>query len=390
VRGGGESQLGGEDYTDALLKHIIEQNGLTFPEKDRGYARAEVEGAKRRLSVRDPVALVLRGHELILSRAALEEAGRSRTERQIPVLRRCLRDAGLTRDDIDEVLLVGGATRMTLVRDILRRELGGEGRSVFDPDRVVALGAAVQAALCVEDQAVEDLVLTDVSAHTLGIEISKELTPDKHVAGFFLPIIERNTTIPVSRSKVVSTVHPMQDQLDVVVYQGESRRTADNQRLGRLRLRDLRAGSIGAGFQDVDVRFSYDMNGLLEVEATALRTGKKERVVIESRPGALTPKQVKAAMRRLAPLKVHVRDRVPNRARLERAYRLYTQLRGYERERLTESLDRFEAALESQEPDAVELAAQMLDQVLAWYTFEEGEWQPEEDEEPPEREEPPA
>jgi len=381
VATGGESQLGGEDYTDALLRRVVERHGVRYPESERGYARHEVEGAKRRLSVRDTVGMVLRGHEVMVNRADLEEAGRDLTVRMVPVLRRCLRDAGLTPDLIDEVLLVGGATRMPLVSGLLRRELGVEGRSVLDPDQVVALGAAVQAALCTEDEAVEDVVLTDVCAHTLGIEVSKELAPDQYEHGYFEPLIDRNTTIPVSRAKVFSTIHPFQDTLTISVYQGESRRVEDNQRLGVLRLKNLRQGEARGGHQSVEVRFSYDMNGLLEVETTALRTGRKERLLIERRPGALSPDQVEAAMRRLAPLKVSARDRVPNRARLERAYRLYTHLRGEERARLAEYLDHFEKALEGGDPAALTWASDALDQLLAWYTFEEGEWQPDTDEE---------
>jgi len=172
VATGGESQLGGEDYTDALLRHLTRHNDIRLDDDERGLARYEVEGAKRRLSLRDPVAVVLRGHELIVTREEFEAAGRLLTARVLPVLRRCLRDAGNLRTGIDEVLLVGGATRMPLVHDLLRCELGVEGRSVFDPDQVVALGAAVQAALCADDEAVADVVLTDVCAHTLGVEVA--------------------------------------------------------------------------------------------------------------------------------------------------------------------------------------------------------------------------
>lgn len=382
VATGGESQLGGEDYTDELLRHLVEREGLSIEKEAHGLARCEIEGAKRRLSARDPVAVVLRGHELIVSRSDLETAGQRLTARLVPVTRRCLRDAGLSREDIDEVLLVGGATRMRHVRDSLRRELGTEGRSVFDPDQVVVLGAAVQAALCENDEAVEDLVLTDVCAHTLGLEIAKELVPGQHESGYFEPLIDRNTTIPVSRAKVFCTLHPNQSTLDIVVYQGEARRIADNQRLGRLLLKGLRKGQPQDPHEEVEIRFSYDMNGLLEVEATILRTGRKERVVIERRPGQLTPEQVEAAMRRLAPLKVHPRNRIPNRARLERAYRLYAMLRGDERDHLTARLDQYEAALETQDPAVAEAAAHALDELLSLYTFEEEEWQPDEEEPP--------
>ena len=111
-----------------------------------------------------------------------------------------------------------------------------------------------------------------------------------------------------------------------------------------------------------------------------LRTGERERILIERRPGALTSEQVEAAIRRLAPLKIRARDRVPQRARLERAYRLYTQLRGLERERLAEQLDLFEVALESEDSSSVEHAGEALDRLLAHYTFEEGEWQPDDEE----------
>jgi molecular chaperone HscC len=245
---------------------------------------------------------------------------------------------------------------------------------------VVALGAAVQAALCAGDRAVEDLVLTDVCAHTLGIAIAKEFAPGQIVPGYYEPLIERNTTVPASPAKVFNTFSPQQDEIAVEVYQGEARMAKDNHLLGKLHVTGLRQPP---GVRDpgcVEVRFSYDMSGLLEVDATVLHSGKKFHTVIEERPGALTAKQIEAIRQRLAPLKIGPRDRVHNRARLERAQRVWAQLRGEERQELSVLLDLFEAALEKQEEAGWESAGLQLDVFLSRYAMEEGEWQPPSDE----------
>ena len=157
--------------------------------------------------------------------------------------------------------------------------------------------------------------------------------------------------------------------------------TKDNHQLGKLRVTGLRkkAGQENPGM--VDVRFSYDMNGLLEVEATVLHSKKRFRTVIEERPGKLSEKQIQAAMQRLAPLKVHPRDRLQNRARIERANRLYAMLKGFAREELSHLVDAFESALESQDETIWEPAGQNLDMMLSRFALEEGEWQPPEDDE---------
>lgn len=373
---GGESRLGGEDYTDALLDRLLSRCGLGRNHRAFGRMRQQVEVAKRHLSLHERAALVLEGHELVVGREDLEEAGREHTARLRPVVIRCLRDAGLKASDLEDVLLVGGASRMHVVKEFIRRELGREGNHVLDPDRVVALGAAVQAALCEADSAVDDMVLTDVLAHTLGISVSKELAPGHHQGGYFEPLIDRNTTVPVSRSKPFQTVYPDQDELVIEIFQGEARMVQENHLLGQLKIPGLRQRPGQKFPGGVEVRFSHDMNGLLEVEVTVLETGKKYSTVIERRPGALTPAQIQAAMQRLAPLKVHPRDRVENRARLERANRLFADLSGGGREELAMVLDAFERALQRQEEAAWEEVGRTLDAILSRYYQEEGERQP--------------
>lgn len=375
---GGESHLGGEDYTDALLELLTQRCGLELRPERKGRLRASIESVKRRLAVHERVGVVLDGHELTVTREDLQQASAGLTARIRPLVARCLRDAGFPAARLDAVLMVGGASRMPMVRDLLA-ELGRPIADGIDPDRVVALGAAVQAALCAGDAAVGELVLTDVCAHTLGIETSKELVPGEITSGYFQPIIDRNTTVPVSRSRMFSTFRSSQDSITVHVYQGESRRIKDNHRLGTLHVHGLRRPEPERG--SIEVRFTYDMSGLLEVDVTVLHSGSTFHAVLEERPGTLTKAQVEAIRERLAPLKVPARDRPHHRARLERAERVFELLRGDEREQLENLLQAFEGALASGDEALQEEAGQGLDTFLAEQGIEDGDWQPDPDDE---------
>ena len=163
---------------------------------------------------------------------------------------------------------MGGATRMPAVVERVRTILEKPPQQRLDPDLVVALGAAVQAGLIGKNEAVNDLVVTDVAPFTLGIETCKQLGME-HRSGYMLPIIHRNTTIPISRVKRVNTVAPNQTQIAVKVFQGENRLTKHNVVLGEFTVDRIPKGPPG---QEVDIRFTYDLNGVLEVEATVVET----------------------------------------------------------------------------------------------------------------------
>jgi molecular chaperone HscC len=369
----GESRLGGEDWTDALLGLVVGRLGAPIDDAGRSRLRQRVEVCKRRLTTADDAELEFDGQRIRVTR---EEFARSTAEllaRLRPVMRRCLRDAGITPTDLDDVLLVGGASRMPDVVSFVASDLGRPPNRSLDPDRVVALGAAVQAALCADDAAVQDLVLTDVCPHTLGVEVAKSWAPGQQQAGYFSPIIDRNTTVPVSRCERYNTFHPDQDMIELQVYQGEGRLIKENTRLGTLRVAGLRhrLGQKEAGV--IEVRFTYDMNGILEVEVLAVATGQRHSLVIESRPGAMTPAQIEEAVRRMAPLKLHPRDVLPNRSRLERGRRMWSELTGAARHALEARLDDFERALEAQDPLQIARAAAVLDSFLGAIYRDEGE-----------------
>lgn len=367
----GESRLGGEDYTDAFAAWIQNEFHWKPAETEKLRWREQVEQLKRRLTRDEQASFTLGDKEAPITRDDFRSATAELTARLRPVVRRALRDANLTPQHLDAVLLVGGASRMPLVTSQLTDDLKLPPNATLDPDRVVALGAAVQQALCVGDAAVKDLVLTDVCPHSLGVEVTKPLLPGHLEPGYFSPILDRNTTVPVSRSESYHTLHPEQDEVLLKIYQGESRLTKDNQLIGHVKFHGMKSRPGQKNPGEFEVRFSYDMNGILEVEVTIVGTGRKLTEVFEQRPGTLGKEQIAEAIRLLQPLKVHPREAPPNRARLERANRLYVDLSGGMREQLTFLLDRFEAALHTQNTSRIREAGEELDSFMNPFFREE-------------------
>jgi molecular chaperone HscC len=279
---------------------------------------------------------------------------------ELPV-RRVLSDARIRKEDISEVILVGGATRMPLVVERVTQMLGKPPHRRLNPDEVVAMGAAVQAGLFARDEALEDMVVTDVAPFTLGVEVTKQLGHERR-SGYFSPIIERNTVIPVSRSDVFATLDPNQTQIQLNIYQGESRRVEDNLLLGRLEVKGIPPGPAG---QMIEVRFTYDLNGVLEVEATVEATKKTVSTVITRHAkSAMTAEQIRQAVRDMAKLKTHPREESTNRYLLQRAERLYQELGTEEREYLGRLLDGFEASLSMRDEEAIRANREALEEFL--------------------------
>lgn len=369
----GESRLGGEDYTDALGAWISKEYHFQPSPADGGKWRTKLEQLKRQLASQESATIQVGDASIPVTRSDFHAATSSLTGRLWPVVRRCLRDAGVTAKHLDAALLVGGASRMPLVAEGIRAVLNLEPNATLDPDRVVALGAAVQQALCDGAQAVGDLVLTDVCPHTLGVMVSKPLAPGHMEAGYFEPVIDRNTTVPVSRSKAFNTLHPQQDELKIQVFQGESRMVDDNLKIGDLNITGMRHQPNQQYPGVVEVRFTYDMNGLLEVEVTKLSNGIKTSKVFEQRPGSMTEAEISAALERLAPLKMHPRDSLENRARLERANRLFSELTGSLRSQLSDFIDQFESALSMQDQSQIDQTGSDIDRFMAPFFRSEDE-----------------
>lgn len=317
--------------------------------------------AKRRLSSHEEAHIVVPGLqrqrgksldlEIPVSRAEAEGLWSGLVERlRIPIFK-ALRDAGLRPEQVHEVLLVGGATRMPCVTALAAGVFGRFPSRSLPPDEAVAMGAAVQAALKAGDAAVDDMVVTDIAPFTMGISVVSGMN-DRLVEGVYLPVLERGTTIPASRVKTVHTVNPNQRTVEVEVYQGEHSLCRDNRLLGKFKIDRLPPKP--AGEVAIDVRFTYDINGLLEVEATVLETKEKKSILLENAPGRMTASQIAEARRAFERLKFHPRDALPNATALARAEATYVELIGVRRDDLGSAMAAFRAALDSQDGQLIE------------------------------------
>jgi molecular chaperone HscC len=358
----GDARLGGEDFDAALADRFMarakERHGLDLSRDPRARARVReaAEIAKKRLSDAESTGVALfelplgggrTGNlELTLTRDEAEDAWAGLLDRVRVPIQRALRDASLAPDRIDEVLLVGGSTRMPCVARLAAQLFGRLPLRKLPPDEAVAMGAAVQAALKSGDVAVEDMIVTDVAPFTMGIASATRLGTQQ-VAGLFSPILERGTVIPASRVERYHTMGDLQKEILIEVFQGEHSLCRDNQKLGEYHVRGL--APKPAGEESIDVRFTYDLNGILEVETTVLSSGRKEALVIEKSPGRMTQAQIKAAREAMSRLKLHPRDALPNTTALARADALYVELSGPAREELGAVIASFRAALESQD-----------------------------------------
>jgi molecular chaperone HscC len=235
---------------------------------------------------------------------------------------------------------------MPMVRRLVTTMFGRFPAVDLNPDEVVALGAAVQAGLKARDAALEEVVMTDVSPYSLGVAVGVMLDERSSSQGHFDPVIERNTTVPVSRVKQYIPQREGQAHIEVEIYQGEARMVRDNIHLGTLHVPLPKAPVQECA---VDVRFTCDVNGLLQVEATVRKTQQTLSLVIEGNPGLLTPAQIAERLQALGNLKIHPRDQIENRTLLARAERLYEQCRGHEREWLGAQILRFEQLLATQD-----------------------------------------
>ena len=193
-----------------------------------------------------------------------------------PVLR-ALRDAGVKAAGLDQVVLIGGATRMPVVRQAVAKMFGRFPALGPDPDEAVALGAAIQAGLKARDAALREVVLTDVCPYSLGVDVGERLPDGTIRSGLFEPIIERNTVVPASRVKSFGTMNDRQRQVEFGIFQGESRHVAQNIRLGTI---TIPVPAAKAGEVQVDCRFTYDINGLLEVDVEVAGTGERRALTI--------------------------------------------------------------------------------------------------------------
>ena len=364
----GDAFLGGEDFTTAIEEHFIKQLGKTRGEikpKELGRLRDLSNKAKLGLTDKPEITVkYLNGSkevELTLTRTHFEELTEKLQSRMRMPLQRAISDAGLRSSDIARIILVGGATRMPVIRSMVTRLLKKFPEHSLDPDEVIALGTGVQAGLLARHEAFEDIVMTDVCPFTLGTDISREVGPNQYQSGYFQPVIERNTVIPASRVVRNSTIRPGQDKVSISVFQGESPRVEDNVPLGEI---TVWLPKEKDKHQDFDIRFTYDVSGVLEVLVTTISTGKTQQLILEGNPGSLSQTEIAKRLKELDKLKIHPKDVAENAAIINRLKAAYENHLGDIRNAIEHNLAQFEQVLSKQNETDIKLAREHVTKFL--------------------------
>lgn len=370
----GDNHLGGEDIDAAWMDVACRKSNLPASalrdERLRAFLLAKFESAKRQLTTGSAgTSEISVNWEETNYRIRPEKADFDTliepflTKLRAPV-ERALRDVRIRAASLDQVVLVGGSTRLPQVRQMVARLFGRFPQTALNPDELVALGAAVQAGLLADDAALSERVMTDVCPYSLGVEVSQRMSNGRHQTGFMTAIIDRNTPIPTSREEVFQPLDERQTALELNVYQGEARMVRDNIFLGKL---EVPIATNQAKNFTAAVRFTYDFDGVLEVEVTPWLAGQAQpvhKVLLKGHSSNLTEQEMQERIAALAALKIHPRDKQENRALLAWAERLFTQTQGPVRDHLGRMMAEFEMSIASQVSTEIEHSFKQLERLL--------------------------
>jgi molecular chaperone DnaK len=373
----GNNRLGGDDWDQRIMDWLVEefkkqyQIDLRTDRVAMQRLKEASEQAKIRLSSETTTHIKLpfiaadasgpKHLDVELSRAKFQELTHDLVEKTVEPALQSLEDAGLSKSEIDKVLLVGGSTRMPAIQDKVRSLFGIEPSKEIDPDKVVALGAAVQGAVLSGE--VKDMVLLDVTSLSLGIET---------VGGVFTKLIERNTQIPVAKTRIFTTAADGQTTVEVHVLQGERELAAHNKSLGKFELRNIPPAPRGV--PQIEVNFDIDVNGIVNVSAKDLATSNKQKIVIQS-PTNLTQDEIQAMVKDAAiyaeeDAKRRQESQARNKANIEldtaeRTLReLGEQMSFDQQKRLRDSIERLRSSLQTYDTEKIKEDTKVLQDAM--------------------------
>jgi molecular chaperone HscC len=346
----GDSGLGGDDFTAIIEQMIAARAKLNLKHLDlvdQARIRRAAEQLKINLSSAHeaPFALGIgkKRYEGAITREAFETECSGLLRRLRAPTERAIVDAKLRPDSFDSIVLVGGSTRLPMVRALVARMFGRLPLVSIDPDTTVALGAAVQAGLANRDGALEDVVMTDVCPFTLGV-VATDISNPKQRTNFVQAIIERNAVVPISRKMQLCTIDDNQTSMPVMVFQGENLRPEANIHLGTI---PLMVPPRPKGEERVEIQFTYDINGALEVEVEVLSTGVRDRKIFRNASG-LSEQELDQRFKALAVIKLHPREQIESKTLLARAERIYAEQTPHNRELLRRWIKQFETEISDQ------------------------------------------
>lgn len=335
----GDNYLGGKDFNELIAEHFYSENGLEktqFSPRDQGIVLQEAEFMKQMLSCRNRAGRTFRlgGEEytMEMSNQQLIHISAELFKRMTGPMKRVMNDSGMTWDEIDQVILAGGSSKMPVVRQYIQSIAEAPVAVDSRPDESIALGVGLAAAIKAREGDIRDMVLTDICPFSLGVELHD---------GTFSPIIERNDTLPCSRSRFYSTAHDFQETMEFRIYQGENIMVKDNLLLGTLSIDGLpkmQAGEVGAV-----ATFLYDINGILDIHVE--RPGQSVHKVIMNRNIGLNEEQLEERLKELNHMAMYPKGKERDRLLIERAKRVYMESTGQVRDNLEQEIRQYENLL---------------------------------------------
>ncbi len=360
----GDNYLGGEDFTDIIVELFLKQYDLdikVLDDKTVSHIRKQAEKCK--LDFEENKVSTMKCnvngeiHSYEISIKEYDNACKPLFAKLRKPIERSLKDSNIKLSDIDEIVLVGGATKLSMVRRFVSKLFGRIPDTSINPDEAIAMGAAVQAAMKERKDYIKETILTDVCPFTLGTEIVVQRSGKFYEDGHFLPIIERNTVIPVSRTETLYTVNDNQKCLRVKILQGESRFAVNNLWLGEI---SVDVPPRKAGDESITVTYTYDINSLLEVIVKVNSTEEIKKILIQSENSGMTKEEAEARMEELNYLKIPPREQEENRLLIFRGERLYEEATGKLRQEIDLILRKFEEVLDKQDPEKIKDARKEL------------------------------
>lgn len=364
----GDNFIGGEDFTRVLYGMMLHKNQIKEEElsqKERLRLMRQAEQCKLGFSESRESAMKFtageKSYETTFSLEEYEENCQLLLAKIRKPIERSLKDANVRLADIDEIVLVGGATRLPVVRSFAARIFGRIPSADIDPDETVAVGAAIQCAMKARKEEVREIVLTEVCPFTLGTSVVMQRLGELMEGGHFMPIIERNTVIPVSRTETFYTAAEQQRKITVEILQGESRLAKNNLLLGEI---TVPVPPRPAGEESIDVTYTYDINSILEVQVKVNSTGASRKIIIQKEGSQLTEEEARQRMEELNYLKIHPRDQEENKLLLARGERLYEEATGELRQEIDLLISDFETVLKKQDKEKIRQKAKELKEAL--------------------------